>query len=127
MAASLEDRIRERAYFLSQGGGGVDDGAHFWLIAERDVLAEVAMESAATQLWEAMPLGGTASPTPMLKAAEEQPKKIARKPRATAKRSAKASAKAIYPAAASESPAVEPALVTPFKSPSKRRARTAAW
>ena len=93
MAVSLEDRIRERASFLSQGGGGVDDGAHFWLIAEREVLAEVAMESAATQLWEAMPLGGTASPTPMLKAAEEQPKKIARKSRATAKRSAKASAK----------------------------------
>jgi len=53
MPVSLEDRIRDRAHFLSQGGGGVFQGGHFWLIAEREVLTEIAMESAATmQLWE---------------------------------------------------------------------------
>jgi hypothetical protein len=52
MPVSLEDRIRDRAHFLSQGGGGVFQGGHFWLIAEREVLIEVAMESAAIQLWE---------------------------------------------------------------------------
>ena len=84
MATTLEDRIRERAYFLSQSGGGADDGTHFWLIAEREVLAEVAMESAAT------------SQPPVEPAREsetKQPKKAARKPRA-AKSSVKTSAKA---------------------------------
>lgn len=53
MPVSLEDRIRDRAHFLSQGGGGAFQGGHFWLIAEREVLIEVAMKSAATiQLWE---------------------------------------------------------------------------
>jgi hypothetical protein len=53
MPVSLEDRIRDRAHFLSQGGGGVFQGGHFWLIAQREVLIEVAMKSAATiQLWE---------------------------------------------------------------------------
>ena len=53
MPASLEDRILDRAHFLSQGGGGVHRGGHFWLIAEREVLTEVAMESAATiQFWD---------------------------------------------------------------------------
>jgi hypothetical protein len=53
MAVSLEGRIRDRAHFLSQGGGGAFQGGHFWLIAEREVLIEVAMESAASiRLWE---------------------------------------------------------------------------
>ena len=53
MPVSLEDRIRNRAHLLSQGGGGVFQGGHFWLIAEREVLIEVAMKSAAAiQLWE---------------------------------------------------------------------------
>jgi len=63
MDASLEERIRTRAYFLSQGGGGVDDGTHFWLIAEREVLAEVASSAAAARLWEGMPAAETAKPT----------------------------------------------------------------
>jgi hypothetical protein len=63
MDASLEDRIRTRAYFLSQGGGGVDDGTHFWLIAEREVLAEVAGSAAASWLWEGMPAAEMATPT----------------------------------------------------------------
>ena len=52
MPVSLEDRIRDRAHFLSQGGGGVYRGGHFWLIAEREVLTEVAMESVSIQIWE---------------------------------------------------------------------------
>jgi hypothetical protein len=40
-------RIRQRAYFLSLSGGGAGDETHFWLIAEREVLAEVAIENAA--------------------------------------------------------------------------------
>ena len=69
MDASLEERIRTRAYFLSQGGGGVDDGAHFWLIAEREVLAEVASSAEATRLWEGKPAAETAKPT-LVSAAE---------------------------------------------------------
>ena len=129
METTLEHRIRERAYFLSQSGGGADDGTHFWLIAERDVLAEVAMESAATsQLSEAMQLAETAKPTPVLRAtkqqpAAEQPKEAALKPRAAAKGSAKTSTKATPPAAAA---AVKSAVVTPIKSATKTRAHAAA-
>ena len=109
----MEHRIRERAYFLSLAGGGADDGVNFWLIAEREVLAEVAMESAAaSQLAEASQWAQTAKPTAVLQATEtarqaavEQPKKTAHKPLAVAKGWAKTSAKAIAPAVA-ESPAV---------------------
>ena len=99
MELTLEHRIRERAYFLSLAAGGAGDGVNFWLIAEREVLAEVAMESAA-------------EPTAVLQATEtarqpaaEQPKQTAHKPLAVAKGWAKTSAKAIAPAVA-ESPAV---------------------
>ena len=113
MELTLEHRIRERAYFLSLAGGGVGDGVNFWLIAEREVLAEVAMESAAaSQLAEATQSAETAKPTAVLQATEtapqpaaEQPKKTAHKPLAVAKGWAKPSAKAIAPAVA-ESPAV---------------------
>jgi len=113
MELTLEHRIRERAYFLSLGGGGAGDGFHFWLIAEREVLAEVVMESAAaSQLAEATHPAETAKPTAVLQATEtarqpaaEQPKKTVHKPLAVAKGWAKTSAKAIAPAAA-ESPAV---------------------
>ena len=44
MNLSLEDRIRQRAYFLSLSGAG--DETHFWLIAEREVMAEVASPKA---------------------------------------------------------------------------------
>ena len=44
MNRSLEDRIRQRAYFLSLSGAG--DETHFWLIAEHEVMAEVVTESA---------------------------------------------------------------------------------
>ena len=129
MATTLEDRIRERAYFLSQRGGRADDGTHFWLIAEREVLAEVAMESAAnSQPSEAVQLAETASPIPVLQATKparepeaKQPKKAARKPR-TATRSVKTSPKATAPSTAAESPAGNPAT-TPFKPGADMRAR----
>ena len=54
MKLTLEDRIRQRAYFLWLDGTGAGDDIHFWLIAEREVLAGVAMEAAvAYQLAEA--------------------------------------------------------------------------
>ena len=59
MKLTLEDRIREHAY--SQSGGGAGDGSHFWLIAEREVLA--AMESAlASPLAGSDPVGGNGEP-----------------------------------------------------------------
>jgi len=46
MELSLEDRIRRHAYFLwLDGGGGAGDDVCFWLIAEGQVLAEVAVEA----------------------------------------------------------------------------------
>lgn len=47
MQLTLEDRIRERAYYISQASGGAGDDRQFWLMAEREVLAEIATESAA--------------------------------------------------------------------------------
>jgi len=45
MELSLEDRIRRRAYFLWIDSGGAGDDVYFWLIAEGQVLAEVAVEA----------------------------------------------------------------------------------
>ena len=128
MEPTLEDRIRERASFLSQSGGGAGDGTHFWLIAEREVLA--AMESAlASPLAEAIQSVETENQTAVLQATEtaqqpaaDQPKRAAHKPRAAAKDSTK-SAKA-SPAAAAESPAAKSAI-TPTKPATKTRARAA--
>ena len=129
MEPTLEDRIRERAYFLSQSGGGAGDGAHFWLIAGREVLA--AMESAtASPLAEAIQSVQTENQTAVLQATETaqqpaaKPKKTAHKARAAAKGSTK-SAKAASPAAAAESPTAKSAI-TPTKSATKTRARAAA-
>ena len=126
MKLTLEDRIREHAYFLSQSGGGAGDGSHFWLIAEREVLA--AMESAlASPLAEAIQSVETENQTAVLQATEtaQQPatelKETARKPRAAAKGSAKISA----PPAVTESSAVKSAIVTPFKSATRTRTRAA--
>jgi hypothetical protein len=61
MKLTLVDRIRQRAYFLWVSGGGAGDETHFWLTAEREVLAEVAMDSATVfQRAEA-----TAKPSPI--------------------------------------------------------------
>ena len=47
MEQALQNRIRERAYFLWLSDGEAGDEMHFWLIAEREVLADVATNSAA--------------------------------------------------------------------------------
>jgi DUF2934 family protein len=53
MKLTLEDRIRQRAYFLWLDGSGAGDATYYWLIAEREVSAEVALEAAtALQLAE---------------------------------------------------------------------------
>jgi hypothetical protein len=46
MNLTLEDRIRERAYFLWLDASKAGDATYFWLTAEREVLAQVAMEAA---------------------------------------------------------------------------------
>ena len=45
MEQTLQDRIRERAYHLWSNGCGQWDHNHYWLMAEREVLAEIAAES----------------------------------------------------------------------------------
>ena len=69
MKLTLEDRIRQRAYFLSLSGGRAGDETHFWLIAEREVLAEIAMESAAASP-EAIQSVQAMKPTAMVQAIE---------------------------------------------------------
>ena len=59
MNLSLEERIRQRAYFLSKRAG---DETTFWLTAEREVMAEVATESA--------PACPKAAPTAVVKSIE---------------------------------------------------------
>ena len=45
MEQTLRDRIRERAYHLWSSGSGQGDDNDYWLMAEREVLAEIAAES----------------------------------------------------------------------------------
>jgi hypothetical protein len=49
MELSLEDRIRRRAYFLWLDRGGAENDVYFWLIAEGQVLAELAVEAETTR------------------------------------------------------------------------------
>jgi hypothetical protein len=67
MNLSLEDRIRQRAYFLSLSGAG--DETHFWLIAEREVMAEVVTETAPASP-KAIASMQAATPTAVVKAIE---------------------------------------------------------
>jgi hypothetical protein len=67
MNLSLENRIRQRAYFLSLIGSG--DETHFWLIAEREVMAEVVTESAPASP-KAVASMQAATPTAVVKAIE---------------------------------------------------------
>jgi hypothetical protein len=66
MNLSLEDRIRQRAYFLSLSGAGDEN---FWLIAEREVMAEVVTESAPASP-KAIASMQAATPTAVVKAIE---------------------------------------------------------
>lgn len=49
MNSNLEDRIRERAYFLWLDASKAGDATYFWLIAEREVLAEAAVQTATAR------------------------------------------------------------------------------
>ncbi|MFO1097057.1 MAG: DUF2934 domain-containing protein [Xanthobacteraceae bacterium] len=49
MDSTLEDLIRQRAYFLWLDDSGSTDATYFWLIAEREVMAEVAAQSATAR------------------------------------------------------------------------------
>ena len=54
MELPLEDRIRQHAYFLWLDNAGAGNDVYFWLAAENQILAEVAMEAeTARQLAEA--------------------------------------------------------------------------
>ena len=45
MEQALQDRIRERAHHLWSNDCGQGDDNHYWLMAEREILAEIAAES----------------------------------------------------------------------------------
>ena len=45
MEQTLQDRIHERAQHLWSKGCAQGDDNHYWLMAEREVLAEIAAES----------------------------------------------------------------------------------
>lgn len=47
MEMTLEDRIRQRAYYMWLDGGGGLDSTSYWLTAEREVLADTEREAAA--------------------------------------------------------------------------------
>ena len=68
MNLSLEDRIRQRAYFLSLSGAG--DETHFSLIAEREAMAEVVTESALLASPKAIASMQAAASTAVVKAIE---------------------------------------------------------
>ena len=42
MEQALQDRIRERAHHLWSNDCGQGDDNHYWLMAEREILAEAA-------------------------------------------------------------------------------------
>ena len=74
MEQTLQDRVRERAYHLWSNGSGA--GNDCWLMAEREVLAEIAAESLL-----ASTSPETAQPVPSVPAETATP----RKARATTK------------------------------------------
>ena len=60
MESTMEDRIREQAYFLWLANNCTGDATCFWLAAEREVLAEVEKEAAeAVEDAQASPLSAT--------------------------------------------------------------------
>lgn len=95
MEQTPQDRIRERAYHLWNDGCGQGDETFFWVMAEREVSAEIAAESL---LASASP--GTARPV------QSTPPNAAvrRKARASTKSSAKAGKTATQTSAAGAPP-----------------------
>ena len=108
MEQTLQDRIRERAYHLWSNGSGQGDDNDYWLMAEREVLAEIAAESL---LASASP--ETVQPVPSVPAETATPRKV----RATTKSSPKIASKAARPAFAKS------AVVTPIDSESETQAK----
>jgi Protein of unknown function (DUF2934) len=70
MEQTLQDRIRERAYHFWSNGSGQGDDNDYWLMAEREVLGEIAAKS---------PLASasleTAKPVPSVPAETAAPRK----------------------------------------------------
>jgi hypothetical protein len=64
MEQTLHDRIRERAQHLWSAGCGQADDNHYWLMAEREVLAEIAAESLPAASSETTQPVQSMSPTP---------------------------------------------------------------
>ena len=84
MEQALQDRIRERAHHLWSNDCGQGDDNHYWLMAEREILAEIAAES---QLASASP--ETAEPVPSV----PTEKATSRKARASTKSESRTQAK----------------------------------
>lgn len=142
MAKTLEDRIRERAYILWANSGGSGDGNHFWMMAEREVLAEIeietlpalpttAAETAAAETDSAAPTTAieeaattAATDTPAATAAKAK-KTAARKSRSSAKSSAKPARKPPVLAVVESTPA-KSATITPLRPAAKTSAKPAA-
>ena len=116
MEQTLQDRIRERAYHLWNNGCGQGDD-HYWLMAEREVLAEIAAESL---------LASTAPET--LQSVPSAPAKTAALPttRATTTSSPKIVNKAAAPTLAEKGGKpvfAKSAVVTPTNSKRETRAK----
>ena len=117
MEQTLQDRIRERAHHLWSNDCGQGDDNHYWLMAEREVLAEIAAESPL-----ASASSETEQPAPTVAVETATPRKAS----ASIKSSSKAASKAAAPtsAAKAESPAfAKSAGVTPINSESGTQAK----
>jgi hypothetical protein len=56
MESTMEDRIRQRAYFLWLDNDRTGDATSFWLAAEREVLAEIEKEATTARRVNALVL-----------------------------------------------------------------------
>jgi hypothetical protein len=56
MESTMEDRIRQRAYFLWLDNDRTGDATYFWLAAEREVLAEIEKEATTARRVNALVL-----------------------------------------------------------------------
>ena len=88
MEQTLQDRIRERAYHLWRNGSGQGNDNDCWLVAEREVLAEIAAKS---PLASASP--ETAQPVPPVPAETAAPRKAKPTPASSIKTRARAASR----------------------------------